>query len=141
MIREFPASLDHLHEMLNFVCGSGRHASFQDSHMYQIELAVEEAIVNIILYAFPQKQGMIEIERQPNEKFQFSVVLRDKGKPFNLLNSGKLFDISAKIEKQSMGGWGIFFILKIMDEIKYEYREGKNTLTLIKYKEAQSSKS
>lgn len=134
MMHQFSASLDHLHEMLSFICQNGLKAGFQESHMYQIELAVEEALVNIIMYAFIDKRGMIQIECKTDDLKRFAIMISDPGVPYNPLNSGRMYDISAAIENMSVGGWGIFFILKIMDEVKYKHENGKNVLTLVKYK-------
>lgn len=130
MVKRFPASLDYLHAMLQFVCDHGRQAGFQEPILYQVELAVEEALVNIIMYAFEHKNETIEIDCVSWKHQHFDVVIMDRGIPFNPLNAKKLSSVSGH---ESQGGWGIFFILKIMDEVHYRYEDGKNILTLIKY--------
>ncbi len=132
MLQEFQPSLDQLHDMLNFVCSQGINAGFY-ANIYQIELAVEEILVNIISYAFTHQTGVIKIECTCNEFKQFSIIISDNGYPFNPLNLGKCFDLSAIIETKPVGGYGIFFVLKIIDEIKYKFENGKNILTLVKY--------
>ncbi len=134
MIRKYPANLGHLHDMLSFVCEQGLKAGFRETDIYQIELAVEEALVNIITHAFGHKPGMIEIDCISDKHDYFAIVIIDQGVPYNLLNSGKMFDISGVIASQPIGGYGIFFIIKIMDEIKYQNIGKRNILTLIKYK-------
>lgn len=134
MIEQFPATLDHLQEILKFVYRYGVEAGFQESDMYQIELAVEEALVNIIIYAFTNQLGSIQVECKTDEFKCFSIIISDQGVPYNPLNFARMLDHAGIIESKSMGGFGIFLIIKTMDEIRYRYADGKNVLTLIKYK-------
>jgi serine/threonine-protein kinase RsbW len=134
MIQQFSASLDHLHDMLRFICHEGMKAGFQESKMYHIELAVEEALVNIIEYAHLEKNEVIEIECDFDKQENFFVIISDKGIPYNPLNVGKVSDITSVVDSQPVGGYGIFFILKMMDEVRYAYEGGKNILTLVKHK-------
>lgn len=134
MIKQFPASLAHLHEMLNFVCYHAYIAEFSDTTVYQIELAVEEALVNVIKYAYKDEKGIIQIECVFDGFECLSIIISDYGLPYNPLSPSKGMDISSPLENKSLGGYGIIFILKIMDEIKYKYEEGKNILILLKYK-------
>ncbi|MBN9377027.1 MAG: hypothetical protein BGO14_05425 [Chlamydiales bacterium 38-26] len=134
MIKQFPASISHLHDMLDFVCQNALEAGFFETDVYQIELAVEEALVNIIKYAYCNKKGVIRIECISEDFDSFKIILVDKGTPYNPLNQSKIFDFSAVLENMSVGGYGIFFILKIMDEIQYKHLHGNNILVLIKHK-------
>lgn len=131
--KNFQPSLDQLNRMLEFVSEQCHEAGFYESHLYQIELAVEEILVNILHHASLQKSGSIQIECTYNEHKQFSVVISDDGLPFNPLDVGKRFDISAMMESKLIGGYGICFVLKIIDEIQYRYENGQNILTLVKY--------
>lgn len=133
MIRQFPASLEYLYEMLSFVCMNGHQAGFHESSMYKIELAVAEALVNIIHYAHRKTKEPIQIECNSSEKMQFSITISDNGTPFNPLNAIKKSDLSALTVNKYEGGYGIFFILKSMDEVSYRNVNGKNILTLVKY--------
>jgi serine/threonine-protein kinase RsbW len=105
---------------------------FQEADLYQIELAIGEAVVNIIHYAYEDEDGYIEIDCG-HCKESFTVIISDRGAPFNPLNVGKILDVQPNIENVSIGGYGIFFILKAMDEVKYSREDGKNILTLVKY--------
>lgn len=134
MTKQFSANLNRLHEMLGYVCRAALEAGFLESNLYPIQLAVEEALVNIINYAYNQEEGTIEITCHYKDQNYFSVQIVDSGKPYNPLLAGKMFDMNAIIEKQSTGGYGVFFILKTMDAVKYDHVNGKNVFTLIKYK-------
>jgi sigma-B regulation protein RsbU (phosphoserine phosphatase) len=96
-----------------------------------INLALEEAVVNIIDYAYPEGvAGTMEVD------------VSEKGRvlTFTLIDSGKTFDptaqrevdITAGVEDRPIGGLGIHLIRTIMDTIAYERKEGKNILTMNK---------
>lgn len=134
MTKTFPASLDKLYEMLNFVKQHAEVAGFDDRDMSMVELATEEALVNIISYGYPQRQGNITIDCQIVEtEAGVKIVISDRGIAYNPLTNSKHFDINAPLEARTVGGYGIFFILKIMDEVDYRREDNSNILTLTKY--------
>ena len=97
----------------------------------QLRLAVEEAVVNVINYAYPAgKEGDITIKIMSNGN-----TLR-----FQIIDAGVLFDPTMKekadttlsAEDRQIGGLGILLVRELMDSINYERIEGTNVLTLIK---------
>lgn len=132
MIKTFPASLDKLYEMLQFIREQAS-ASFEENLASKIELAVEEALVNIISYGYPNRQGSIEIACLTDSLSGIKITIRDKGIPYNPLTNAKTFDPNAPLESRTIGGYGVYFILKIMDEVNYRREHNYNILTLIKF--------
>ena len=41
-------------------------------------------------------------------------------------------DITASADEREIGGLGIFMVKKSMDDVRYEYRDGHNILTIEK---------
>jgi serine/threonine-protein kinase RsbW len=135
MNKAFPASLDKLYEMLNFVRTNAITAGFEESQAHKIELAAEEALVNIIHYGYPEDSGKIEIDCSITTEGQLQIIIKDHGIAYNPLANGMSHNQNVPAESRKIGGYGIFFIVKIMDEVTY-VREGDfNILTLIKKKE------
>lgn len=134
MAKIYAASLDKLYEMLSYIRENAIRVGFDESEVVKIELAVEEALVNIINYAYPNSSGYITIECKINENQGIQIDLQDKGIPYNPLNNSQLFDPNSPLESRKVGGYGIFFIITIMDEVKYERSNNSNILTMIKYK-------
>lgn len=102
----------------------------------QILLAVEEIFVNIASYAYATENGMvyISIEKMDEETHPDPMVeihLADSGAPYNPLEREDP-DITLSAEERSIGGLGIFMVKKIMDEVLYEYKDGKNDLAIRK---------
>mgnify|MGYP000544127875 CR=1 FL=1 len=134
MSKTYPASLENLHEMLNFVRKAAKKIGFSDADFVKIELAVEEALVNIIKHGYPEKPGTISISCDSTKEDCLQIEIRDQGIPYNPLAHVKLSDHDFARKNQRVGGYGVFFILKIMDEIKYERENDSNILILTKYK-------
>jgi serine/threonine-protein kinase RsbW len=134
MIRKYPASLDKLYEMLQFVREQASLAAFDEKQVSKIELALEEALVNIISYGYPNRNGTIEIDCKEPNSTGLTIIVKDRGIPYNPLTNAKPFDPTTPLEERTIGGYGIYFILKIMDEVEYRRENNYNILTLIKYR-------
>lgn len=133
MMKTFPASLDKLYEMLQFVRLQAQDALFDESQTSKIELALEEALVNIISYGYPNRSGAIEIHCSAMDNTGLKIVLKDRGIPYNPLTNAKRFNPMDALEAKTIGGYGVYFILKIMDEVDYTRENNFNILTLVKY--------
>lgn len=98
----------------------------------QIGVAVEEIFVNIASYAYAPKKGnaivRVEVCEEP---VSVSITFVDHGVPYDPLKKDDP-DVTLSAEERGIGGLGIFMTKKIMDNITYEYKDGKNILTLEK---------
>lgn len=134
MVKIFPASLSRLYDMLQFIREQALSIGFDGSKVSQIELALEEALVNIISYGYPSRSGVIEINCSEENKCGFKVTLKDTGIPYNPLTSFKPLSPSSSLEARSIGGLGVQIIREMMDVVDYHHEENCNILTLIKYR-------
>ena len=92
-----------------------------------INLALEEAVTNVMLYAYPGQHGSVLVEFAPPMTF----TITDSGIPFDPTQKEEA-DISLSVEEREIGGLGIHLVRQIMDEVRYERKDDKNVLTLIK---------
>jgi sigma-B regulation protein RsbU (phosphoserine phosphatase) len=98
---------------------------------HQIKLAVEEAVVNIMEYAYPANtEGTVEIKAEADAS-QLRFILIDSGAEFDPTEASKA-DTTLSLDERPIGGLGIFLVRNMLDSINYERKEGKNILTLIK---------
>ena len=98
----------------------------------QISLAVEEIFVNIAHYAYsPNKGSAIVRVEVADDPLSVTITFIDRGIPYDPLAKDDP-DITLSAEERQVGGLGIFMAKKSMDEIRYEYRDGQNILTLKK---------
>ena len=98
----------------------------------QIDVAVEEIFVNIAHYAYNPEVGnaMVRVEILPDVP-SVDITFIDKGVPYDPLAKADP-DITLSAEERQIGGLGIFMVKKTMDDVKYEYVNGHNILTLKK---------
>ena len=94
-------------------------------------LALEEAVSNVMLYAYPETaSGQVLVEADKTNR-QVVFTITDSGIPFDPTEQQDP-DITLSAEERPVGGLGIFLVRKIMDDISYERKDDKNILTLIK---------
>lgn len=96
----------------------------------QIALAAEEIFVNIASYAYPDREGKAEIILEKN-KDTIALTFRDSGIPFDPLKKTDP-DTALSAEEREIGGLGIFLVKKNMDDVRYTYQDGYNTLRMTK---------
>ena len=101
----------------------------QDLNM-PINLALEEAVSNVMLYAYPGQSGQVLVEADKSAQ-QIVFTITDSGVPFDPTQQEEP-DITQSAEDRPIGGLGIFLVRQIMNEVRYERKENKNILTLTK---------
>lgn len=131
--KTFSAHIENLAEMLEFVKIQAREAGFEQEVVTKIELAAEEALVNIINYSYPKSSGEIHITcMRPTPLSGLKIIIYDKGVPFDPLNyQGN--EKQGALEERETGGYGIYLILQVMDHVDYQRVEDGNLLSFIKY--------
>ena len=109
-----------------------RAHAFSDEEILDTQLAVEEAITNIIVHGYAGDTGQIVITCRTTPGL-VEVQIEDTAPPFNPLSIPEP-DITGDVEERKIGGLGIFLIRQVMDDISYRYEAGKNILVLEKKK-------
>ncbi len=97
-----------------------------------IDVAVDELFSNIAYYAYKGKTGnatvRMEIKQDP---LAAELTFIDQGIPFDPLAKADP-DTTLKISERPIGGMGIYIVKNSMDDVRYEYRDGHNVLTIRK---------
>lgn len=105
--------------------------NFEEDLKAEIQLALEEAVVNVMSYAYPEGTvGIVNINGTIDNEWA-TFVVTDSGIPFDPLTKEEP-DITLPAEDRPIGGLGIFMVRHIMDEVIYKRQDGKNMLTLKK---------
>ncbi len=121
-------TIPQLNEFVDEICEA---AGLDMSITMSLNLALEEAVVNVMDYAYPEgMKGDVTIEAMANDE-RLKFVISDSGKPFDPTAKGKV-DTTLPAEERPIGGLGIHLVREIMDSVNYEYIGGKNVLTLRK---------
>ena len=114
-----------------FLQGVADDAKLDASEVMKINLALEEAVTNIIHYAYPSgERGFIGLDADVSEE-EICFTLIDGGLQFDPTVKPDP-DVTLGVEDRPIGGLGIFMVRKIMDEVRYERVDAKNILTMIK---------
>lgn len=114
-----------------FIDNIGEELELPPDVVYNLNLALEEAVSNIVLYAYPGKTGQDIRIQAHTEGHSLLLTLTDSGIPFDPTKV-KSTDVTLPAEERPIGGLGIFLIKSLMTEMRYQYKEGKNILTLVK---------
>lgn len=97
----------------------------------QIDVAIDELFSNIARYAYDPSGPAtvrVDVDRDP---LAVRITFIDHGKPYDPLAKADP-DVTLSAEERQIGGLGIFMVKKTMDNVRYEYKDGQNILTVEK---------
>lgn len=126
-IKNNPDQLALLYDFLEQQAGP---CGIDTTLLMQIKLAMDEAVTNVIQYAYPGSEGDIRIDMGCQNR-QLKIVVTDNGIRFNPLENQEP-DITLPVEERPIGGLGIFLVKQLMTDVRYDRSEGKNILTMTK---------
>jgi anti-sigma regulatory factor (Ser/Thr protein kinase) len=128
---KLPAMIEHLERLLGFVSEHAKDQRFTSDMLKKIELALEEALVNVFNYAYPDKHdGEVEVRCGLDDNNRFVIEIMDSGTPFNPLSLAEP-NLTEDVSERKIGGLGIHLIKKMMDEVEYRREGEQNILSLI----------
>ena len=131
MKKRFDPIKDKCSEIIEYLMASPDIPQ-DDAIQFKVRLSIEEAVENVIRYAYNDGIGWIEVGTNlDQEGLTLTIELRDAGTPFNPLEKDDP-DITLSAEEREIGGLGIFLCKQMMDDISYRYEDGNNILTMKK---------
>ena len=118
-------------QLNDFIEAVAERLGIEPSTALQLQLAVEEAVVNVMDYAYPPDTvGMVTVATTTDGQ-SLEIVISDSGTPFDPTQQEKA-DISLSVEERQIGGLGIHLIRNIMDRVEYQRDGNSNKLTMTK---------
>lgn len=123
--------ISEINKLSQFIDEIGEEFSLTPDIIFNLNLVLEEAVVNVINYAYPKEEHQSIFLSAKLQDGSIVFVLTDTGKEFDPTMAPEA-DITLSAEDRPIGGLGIFLIRQIMNQVKYERIEGKNVLTLEK---------
>lgn len=123
------AKLENLGTFIGSLSNCAKTQKFEQEKVSRMELAAEEALVNVFRYAYPEAPGDVEMTCKLEED-RFTIEIIDSGIPFDVTATPDP-KVTGGVHEREPGGLGIFFIKKVMDEVRYRRENDRNILTLI----------
>lgn len=126
------AKVENLDQVLAFIDSQLEELDCPVKTQMQIDVAAEEIFVNIASYAYAPGVGSatitVELEQDPPA---VSIRFADSGVRYDPLQREDP-DITLSAEERQVGGLGIYMVKKSMDDVRYQYENGQNILTIRK---------
>ncbi|MEW6680483.1 MAG: anti-sigma factor antagonist [bacterium] len=123
--------IENLSKIADFIEQATQRLGLNKSKRFDVMVAVGEACENIIQHGYSEKKGYIEIKCEMKDG-DFLVRIRDWGRAFDP-KSVPCPNIDAPLEQRRGGGWGIYFMKSLMDEIDYHFDSKRgNELVMLK---------
>lgn len=127
-----PATVEHIETVTDFVNEYLDEIGCSMKVQMQIAVVIDEIFGNIAHYAYAPSEGEATVSVDFDEKSNAIVLsFSDSGVAYNPLAKDDP-DVTLSAEERQIGGMGIFMVKKLMDNISYEYMDGRNVLTVYK---------
>jgi len=124
--------LENVSGACDFVVEAAREAGLDERAIHHCYLAVDEACTNIIEHGYSRRCGdcVIEIFCKHDDS-TLTITILDDSPAFDPLERPDP-DPKMPLSERGVGGWGIFFIKKLMDKVTYSYADNRNRLVMVK---------
>ena len=127
------AVIDNLEAVNLFVHKSIKQFEVSKRTLMQLDLIVEEIFVNVASYAYAPNTGSVKILIEAKEEpLTVSLTFIDSGVPYNPLEKSDP-DVNLSVDDRQIGGLGIFLTKNFVDDISYQFLDGRNILKIEKY--------
>ena len=128
---KLPAQLDSLEKLMHFVSGFAGDHGFSKKKIFDIQLATEEALLNIFQHAYPgAHKGEVEVTCEMQSDSELHIRILDTGIPFDILSLSEP-DLACPLPDRKIGGLGCYLIRKVTDDVHYRRQGDTNILTLL----------
>ncbi len=99
--------------------------------VFGIKIAIDEVLVNVIRYAFPQGGEHVVHVRFEIFPDYLHLEVSDDGRPFDPFSIAPP-DTTEPLTKRSIGGLGVHLVRQFMDEVQYRREGDRNVVVMIK---------
>ena len=126
------ATPENVDKVIEFVDGMLAEYGCGMKEQMAIDVAIDELFSNIAHYAYNPATGYATVRVDVvNDPLAVEITFVDNGVPYDPLKKPDP-DTTLSAEERKIGGLGIFIVKKSMDAVTYEYKDGKNILTIKK---------
>lgn len=113
----------------------GKEWGLPMSAVFQLNLALEEAVVNVMSYAYPGERDkpiwlVAVYDNDGSGISEITFTLKDNGIPFDPTEADEP-DVTLSAEERNIGGLGIFLVQQMMSSVEYKRTDTQNVLTMV----------
>jgi sigma-B regulation protein RsbU (phosphoserine phosphatase) len=112
-----------------FVRKGAAEAELPQRRMGELDLVVEEVVINLSRYAYPDGAGDVTISYSVPAPGALRVEFADQGREFDPLAASPP-DLTLDLSGRPIGGLGIFLVKAFADSLTYRREDGWNRLAL-----------
>ena len=125
--------IEELRRLAALVEEFGAEENWPPDLIFQVNLVLEEVAINVINFGHDGSLHEIEIALT-SELDALTIEVIDNGRAFDPTKDATVPDVTLPIEERPVGGLGVYLVRTMMDEMRYRREEGRNHLTLVKYR-------
>jgi anti-sigma regulatory factor (Ser/Thr protein kinase) len=124
--------LSEVAKLAGFVEAFGVAEGLDAAAVFNLNLALDEVVTNVIRYAHDDdgREHPIVV-RLALERDVVTAQVEDDGRAFNPLEAPAP-DLSANLDERPIGGLGIHLVRSVMSSVEYRREDGRNVLTMKK---------
>ena len=126
--RDFVLDRSSYAAIMSHIRGALESSKCPENVIRDNEVCSSEILANIDMYAYQEKGGELVVAVSHSDR-KAKVVFRDRGPEYNPLLKDNP-DVEMRIKDHKVGGFGLFIVRKMMDEVTYSRENGYNVLTI-----------
>jgi len=124
-----PANIESLPRFIASAVEAAGSAGIEPEKMFNIELAVEETLVNIISHAYDGTEEDIRLRCGADSRHLFVIEITDRGRAFDVTTAAAP-ELKDDVETRKVGGLGVHLVRSLVDEVAYRREGTKNIVEL-----------
>lgn len=122
---------DQLDKIREWVGEAAHLAGLNDDQVFQVQMSVDEACANVVEHAYEGVEGGLITLKCVWDAETLTITIQDCGKPFDP-QAVPPPDLSADLETRQVRGLGLYFMRRLMDQVRFEFEQGCNRLVMVK---------
>ena len=126
------SKVEQVQEIIRWVHSQVDERKLFPQEIRKIELAMEEAVVNVIEHSYKGKGGEIDIILHDEKPDELVLIIKDMGPPFDPLAYMEMIQAENRVGAEERGGLGVLLMCRAMDHVHYQREGARNILTLTK---------
>ena len=130
MEKKFPRDINSLKQIFDFASKFIEQNKLKEDIAFSLNLVIEELFTNMVKYHPGNANDILITIAKDSNKLIISLTDCDV-EPFDITDT-KDVNPNQSLEERRIGGLGLYFVMKMMDNVTYEYKDRQSKITLIK---------